>query len=68
MLWAFAKLGVRPDAAWMHDWLAAMQARMDRCVNQCAVPSCLHVCSASRVCAVDSCFTAPCVYNMWPVG
>lgn len=30
MLWAFAKLGVRPDAAWMLDWLVAMQARMDR--------------------------------------
>jgi hypothetical protein len=30
MLWAFAKLGVRPDAAWMHSWLEALQPRMGR--------------------------------------
>lgn len=64
MLWAFAKLGVRPDAAWMLDWLAAMQARMDRWGQHMlsweggVSCSCQHACVAVRLCASHTCCEA----------
>lgn len=71
MLWAFAKLGVRPDAAWMLDWLAAMQARMDRWVGGPAheslgrpVPQCVLLMPACVLLPAFVCF----IYAAKPLG